>query len=87
MIVLQSTHVKLQAEHFALRLQHEELLAKWNALVTKINAKGGEQFLRSESKQFDQGEIKKLIALCHPDKHAGSKVAEEITVKLLTMRK
>jgi hypothetical protein len=59
MIIFKSTHIKLQVKHFALQLEHEELREKWNALVTKINAKGGAQFLPSESKQFDKGEIKK----------------------------
>lgn len=32
-------------------------------------------------------EWKKLIFLCHPDKHQGSKVAEEVTMRLLSLRR
>lgn len=35
----------------------------------------------------DQEIIKKLILLCHPDKHGGSQVSTEITSWLLSMRK
>lgn len=31
--------------------------------------------------------LKKLIRLCHPDKHDGSKLANEVTVELLKMRR
>ncbi len=39
------------------------------------------------SSAFTPADIKTLISLCHPDKHGGSKAANEITAKLIQMRK
>ena len=46
---------------------------------------GGQKFLDGEA-QLDQSEIKKLITLCHPDKHNGKAVATEMTQRLLELR-
>lgn len=84
-------------EHSALQDKHEKLLSEWNKLVTLINAKGGQRFLdcatipghkkSTRAKlQFTAKEIMQLIKLCHPDKHAGSEEANEITKKLLSLR-
>jgi hypothetical protein len=35
---------------------------------------------------IDNDMLKRLIMLCHPDKHGGSKMSVEITQKLLRMR-
>lgn len=70
-------------------LQRDNLLKDWNKLVDRINAKGGEAFLESDPKQsqFSQQEIDTLIRLCHPDKHNNSASSNEITKKLLSLRK
>lgn len=75
----------------------DKQVAQWNAMVERINAKGGETFLRDATIQsekpgrFTQAEIMTLIKLCHPDKHARSeddtKDATMITSKLLKMRR
>jgi hypothetical protein len=36
---------------------------------------------------FDRETLTKMIMLCHPDKHGNSKVSNEVTRKLLDMRK
>lgn len=36
---------------------------------------------------FDETELKRLISLCHPDKHDGKQSAVEMTQKLIAMRK
>jgi hypothetical protein len=36
---------------------------------------------------FTEEEIKKLLMLCHPDKHNGKQMAVEMTQKLLALRK
>ena len=36
--------------------------------------------------EFSDAEIKSLISLCHPDKHGGREVANEITKKLLAIK-
>lgn len=86
MFVRESRYRKLQLDYITIEANHAILLAKWNNLVERINRKGGEKFLNSESQQFTPDEIKTLIKLCHPDKHGGSEDAKEITVKLLKMR-
>jgi hypothetical protein len=68
-----------------LELRYYELGRKWNLLVTRINEMGGQKFLDGEA-QLDQSEIKKLITLCHPDKHNGKDVATEMTQRLLELR-
>jgi hypothetical protein len=36
--------------------------------------------------RFDPEFLERLIRLCHPDKHGGSKLANEVTQQLLSMR-
>lgn len=86
----QDSLMKLKAELLVAQSQLDALTDKWNALVKRVNARGGEEFLSSggsSSSQFSKAEIAQLIKLCHPDKHGGSEVAGEITRKLLTLRK
>ena len=68
-----------------LELRYYELSSEWNLLIHKINEMGGQDFLNGGA-QFDQSEIKKLITLCHPDKHSGKAVATEMTQRLLELR-
>lgn len=75
----------------AYKRAHANLNNKWNDLVDKVNAKGGQGFLEdgiipNNNHQFTQDEIKKLILLCHPDKHDGKPMAKELTDKLLKLR-
>lgn len=63
------------------------LQARWNALVGRINEKGGEGFLEGESAQLTQAEIRQLLQLCHPDKHDGKQLAVDMTHRLLQLRK
>lgn len=85
--LLQETY-KLRLELVDLKLAHNKLIGSWNELVEQINAKGGRQFLNGEmvNNQLTQEEIKTLIQLCHPDKHAGKESAKRLTQKLLTLR-
>lgn len=78
----------LSSQLFYINSKYDKLLDQWNELVGKINAKGGDKFLNSinEENRFSQDEIKKLIALCHPDKHQQKQSAVEMTQKLLAMR-
>lgn len=94
MFVRQSTYdAKCRAFDSVARLYYEEvnelaaLRQKWNALVGRINKLGGESFLKApKPAQFTKEEIQKLILLCHPDKHDGKPMANEMTAKLLTMK-
>ena len=89
MFVLAKTAREWQARYYASEMAREALTKKWNALVDRINAKGGENFLQDATvgaKQLDDEDIKRLLMLCHPDKHGGKKMAEEMTQKLLALR-
>ena len=61
----------------------QELLDENSTLRTQLVILASER----RQDQFSQEELNTLITLCHPDKHAGSKRANEITSKLLSMRK
>lgn len=99
MFVLKRTHEKvvkkLQKMESDLQLailKYSDLLSKWTSLVNQVNKKGGREFLthgsirKSLPSNFTKEEIKQLIWLCHPDKHAGNPKANEMTAKLLTLR-
>ncbi len=81
----------LYLKYLDLLLEHKELTNKWNELVSLINSKGGQDFLNGRKpsmstqsqSQFTQEDIKKLINLCHPDKHGGKNMASEMTAKLI----
>lgn len=103
MFILKSTHDRvvmgLQSELLekvrrlsVLTDTYDSLLERWNKLVGQINSKGGEQFLEygqvsTGSPQLSDDEIKKLLSLCHPDKHGGKPLADEMTKRLLELRK
>lgn len=97
MFVKASTHKKLQhrvislnTEVITLRTMYSSLMEDHNKLIRRINDKGGERFLEDGAinliPQLNDGEIKTLIQLCHPDKHNGKESAQNITAKLLLMR-
>jgi hypothetical protein len=88
MFVLAKAAREWELRYYAARLELEKLLKEWNELVSKINAKGGVAFLNgTEAKQLDDEDIKRLLMLCHPDKHDGKPMAVEMTQKLLALRK
>lgn len=72
-------------EH-ALR-KYTSLLGEWNDLVRKVNR--GEYVLASSkpAATFTPDELDTLVRLCHPDKHGGSKAANDMTARLLALRK
>lgn len=77
----------------ASKAKYDALIDDWNKLARILNQKGGWDFLNNAvmpdklPNQFDQDEIRSLIRLCHPDRHAGSASAVRITQKLLMLRK
>lgn len=87
MLVRQSTYDAKCDEALRYRIRFISLQNEWNALVKRINALGGEQFLaKQKSAQFTDDDLTKLINLCHPDKHDGKPMATEMTSKLLLMK-
>lgn len=67
--------------------KYTTLLSEWNNLVRKVNR--GEYVLASAkpAATFTAEELDTLVRLCHPDKHGGSKAANDITARLLALRK
>ena len=91
MFVRASKYHELQVEFLTKHRKYTTLLDKynglldeWNDLINEINAKGGEAFLKGKNQptQFTDEEIKKLLILCHPDKHNGKPLATEMTALL-----
>ena len=84
-----------KSKYDALAVKYSILFNKWDSLVDRINDLGGEDFLDTATSSddlfkqnvFSQDELRKLIQLCHPDKHEGKQMAHEITSRLNSMRK
>lgn len=65
---------------------YNSVVSQWNALIARIEQ--GELVLASSRPaQFTPEELDTLVRLCHPDKHDGSRAANDMTAKLLAMRK
>lgn len=94
MPVFKSSIEKLERDIAQLEADRDYYKREWNALVERINAKGGENFLRYGSiyptqptfVPFTDSELRKLLMLCHPDKHDGKELAVEMTKKLNSLR-
>lgn len=69
------------------RSKYNELLDKWNSLVREINAGEWVRPFNIGKATFTAQEIETLINLCHPDKHSGSERANNMTARLLKLRK
>ena len=84
-----------KSKYDALVVKYSILFNKWDSLVDRINDLGGEDFLDTATSSddlfkqnvFSQDELRKLIQLCHPDKHDGKQIAQDMTSKLNGMRK
>lgn len=92
MFVRKSTYDELRARFEASECarkhffnEYQALRHKWNALVDRINTLGGESLF--EQPQFTDDELRKMLMLCHPDKHNGKQMAVDITAKLNAIRK
>jgi hypothetical protein len=94
MFVLKSTYTALDKRYDdlvyrydTLSIQHRSLIRQLNNLVDRINAKGGEAFLNGNTnKQLGKEDIRRLLQLCHPDKHNNSTLSQDMTQKLLKMK-
>ena len=78
--------VSLQADIYLRKkayVETEKKLLQAQAKVQKLE----EDVKRVEPETLDKATVKDLIFLCHPDKHAGSELATEVTRTLLSMRK
>ena len=68
---------------------YNQLHGMWEELVAEINEKGGREFLDGKvgNNQLSNEDIKKLIILCHPDKHNGKSIASEMTALLNKLKR
>ncbi len=69
--------------------KYDALLDEWNDLVGRVNAAGGVSGIKKRNEAqnpFSQEDIKRLLMLCHPDRHGGKQMAVEMTQKLTAMR-
>lgn len=67
-------------------LQLQRLWIDYCKLEDKYNVLLARPIQTVMAAQFTQDEIKRLIRLCHPDRHNNSDIAKEITQKLLELR-
>ena len=87
MFIRKSTYEKLLRDLYSEKIKLSLVVEEHNALVKKINEHGGEGlFIKGGNLQFDPVEIKCLLRLCHPDRHANSRRSTEMTQKLLSIR-
>lgn len=69
----------------------DRLSNSWGKLVDEINSKGGQSFLDeavmpNEIQGLSPDMIKKMLQLCHPDKHQGKQLAVEVTQVLIKLK-
>lgn len=68
---------KKRAEELSGKNDYERL---WKEALARLNQQSQETIINDDL-------LKRLIMLCHPDKHGGSLVAEDVTKQLLSIRK
>ncbi len=76
---LAQNEATLHAELLLMNQVNSELLREKNQIIHNLK--------NSKSSDMDQKLINRLIRFCHPDKHNGSKLANELTSELLKLRK
>ncbi len=71
-------------------VKYGDLSKRWSDLVDRINALGGEEFIKrgeaAKDDRFTAEDIQRLLMLCHPDKHDGKQMATDMTQKLLKLK-
>jgi len=70
----------------AARWKHTAELAKEELSRARYNSSASFRVSVNGEPQFSQEDIKRLLRLCHPDRHDNSDAANEMTKKLLSMR-
>lgn len=85
--LLQRLDVRLSTKIISYQDELILTLKKVRSLNRKLEIKERViKVLKSSSGDLTAKELKQLAMLCHPDKHNGSKVAEEMFVKINGMR-
>ena len=98
MFVLKRTYHKLENECRSLVRENARLNEECNSMIYEIRwLNNNIEFLQNKcdalasmnipnKKAISEDDIKKMLLLCHPDKHGGKQIAHEVTQKLLAMR-
>jgi len=91
MFVSQSSYDQEVRKRVLAEMEFERAVKRYNRLIDRINRLGGEDFLNNATldhpNQFDRSDLNTLIHLCHPDKHNGKPSANNMTMKLIVLRK
>lgn len=94
MFALKSTVTRLERELRASIIsadawmrRYHKLLNEWNTLVGRLNAQGGAAIFDDPRRELSSDDIDRLVRLCHPDRHGGSIASNDMTAKLLDIRK
>lgn len=85
--IMQAANARSVAKSNEAQVKLDKLWLEYCKLDEKYNVLLARPVQTVGAAQFSQEEIKRLIRLCHPDKHNGSEAAHSITQKLLEMRK
>lgn len=68
-----------------LQRQYNYVVSRHNDVVDLCEQLHSELKTQAVSSQFTQQELKSLVRLCHPDKHNGKQIANDLTAKLLDL--
>ena len=71
---------KKKAEESAGKPHKTDYEMLWRDAIGRLNQ-------QQQATSINEDLLKRLIMLCHPDKHGGSVVAEDVTKQLLSIRK
>lgn len=71
---------KMKAEEYAGKPHKNEYERLWREAIERLRQQSQESIINDDL-------LRRLIMLCHPDKHGGSVVAEDVTKQLLSIRR
>ena len=71
---------KKKAEESAGKSHNNDYERLWKEALARLNQ-------QSQQSGINDDLLKRLIMLCHPDKHGGSAIAEDVTKQLLSIRR
>lgn len=85
LVVLKSKFEKLVSEYNALYRERDEWRDLYYEMYRDRDRYAAMAAQRQE--QFTDEDLRRLLQLCHPDKHCGKQMAQDMTAKIQAMRK
>jgi len=69
-------------------LEYENHKLRWLLRDARDDARKAEMrmLIQNDVPKFDDATLRKLIGLCHPDRHGGKQSAQDMTAMLVKMR-